>query len=274
MTLLTIDTEKCRQDGFCAPVCPSDLILFDGDGHYPELVAGAENSCIGCGQCVAVCPHDAVLHSKVRLEKSPRLEKSLAINRAQAIQFLRSRRTIRQYEKRQVPRELLQDLIDVARHSPSGANRQPVRWIVIQDRDRLKKIQDATISFVRKAIHGGGLPAYMEDVLKSWEQGKEVVMRDAPSLVIATASPDVSSGMIDLTIALSYLELAAPAFGLGCCWGGFVRMAMSGVPEIKSLAGVEENCVDFFPMMVGYPIARYYRMPSRKEAKILWFEEE
>lgn len=271
MTLLTIDTEKCKQDGFCAPVCPSNIIRFAGAGHYPELVEGGEESCIGCGQCVAVCPHDAITHGKVSLAGSPRLDKGLRVGREQMVQFLRSRRTIRQYQERQVEKEELQALIDVARHAPSGGNRQPVQWIVIQDEKRLAQIREATISFVREAVKGGGMPAYMEEVVKSWDAGEEVIMRGAPCLVVATAASDAVTGMIDLTIGLSYLELAAPSFGLGCCWGGFIRRAMTLVPEIKALAGIEEECVDFFPMMVGYPTTRYYRMPRRKEAKIVWF---
>ena len=57
MALLSIDQEKCKQDGLCAADCPMSIIRFDGPGHYPVLIQGGEAFCVRCGHCVAACPH-------------------------------------------------------------------------------------------------------------------------------------------------------------------------------------------------------------------------
>ena len=100
MELLVIDKEKCRQDGLCAADCPTGVIRFDGAGHYPELVPGAQQACLRCGHCVAVCPHGALDHVDVPLAASPAIEKALQISKAQIVQFLRSRRSVRRFKKK------------------------------------------------------------------------------------------------------------------------------------------------------------------------------
>jgi nitroreductase len=88
--------------------------------------------------------------------------------------------------------------------------------------------------------------------------------------VVATAPAGASNGMIDISLALSYLELAAPQFGIGTCWAGLLQYALECNPTIKTAVGIPENCPYHYPMMVGYAKVRYYRLPERKPAVITW----
>ena len=58
MSLFMIDHEKCTRDGLCATDCPANIIAMNE--HGPEPVEGAEQSCINCGHCVAICPYGAL----------------------------------------------------------------------------------------------------------------------------------------------------------------------------------------------------------------------
>ncbi|MCD6294340.1 MAG: nitroreductase family protein [Deltaproteobacteria bacterium] len=78
------------------------------------------------------------------------------------------------------------------------------------------------------------------------------------------------NGMVDLTLALSYLELAAPTLGLGTCWAGLLQGALHSGPEIKEVLGLPENHPHHYPMMLGYAKPRYYRLPERKPPRIVW----
>ncbi len=49
------------------------------------------------------------------------------------IEAIRSRRSIRQFERREVPRELLEQLVDAARLAPTANNVQPWEFIVVTD---------------------------------------------------------------------------------------------------------------------------------------------
>ena len=118
MGLLIVDQDKCQKDGLCAKECPMAIILLQDKESYPELVPGGELLCNLCGHCVAVCPHGALSHTQVPLADCPPLKKDLVINEEQAVQFLRSRRSIRFFKDRPVEKETIQKLIKIARYAP------------------------------------------------------------------------------------------------------------------------------------------------------------
>ena len=79
------------------------------------------------------------------------------------------------------------------------------------------------------------------------------------------------SGFGDLMLALSYLDLMAPTMGLGTCWAGLLYGAMLHVPSIKSAVGIPMDHPYHFPLMLGYPDVKYYRIPERRAPKIVFF---
>ena len=99
MGLLIIDQDKCKKDGICAKECPMAIIKLKDEESLPILVPGGEDICNSCGHCVAVCPNGALSHERVPMADSPLIEKDLEINEEQAVQFLRSRRSIRFFKK-------------------------------------------------------------------------------------------------------------------------------------------------------------------------------
>jgi nitroreductase len=111
---------------------------------------------------------------------------------------------------------------------------------------------------------------YFPAIVTAWDKGVDKVLRDAPVLVVAHAPKEALNGMVDLTLALSYLELAAPTLGLGTCWAGLLQGALHSGPEIKEVMGLPENYPHHYPMMLGYAKPRYYRLPERKPPKIVW----
>ena len=126
MGQLTIDQELCRQDGICSAVCPTQIITPAGESEYPALVPGGEAFCIRCGHCVAVCPHGAIRHGDMPIGDFPEIARAGMPTADQVVQFMRSRRSIRNYKPEPLPHGTLTAMIDLARHAPSGHNGQPV----------------------------------------------------------------------------------------------------------------------------------------------------
>ena len=86
---------------------------------------------------------------------------------------------------------------------------------------------------------------------------------------VAAAENDPAAGR-DSTIALTYLDLAAPGFGLGTCWAGyFMRAAGRWTPMREALA-LPEGHVTTGAMLLGRPRYRYARLPPRREPDISW----
>jgi nitroreductase/NAD-dependent dihydropyrimidine dehydrogenase PreA subunit len=273
MSLLIIDQNKCKQDGFCARDCLRGLIRLKGKESYPELVPGGEALCIACGHCVAVCPHGALSHKMVPIENCPPIQKELVIDEAQAVQFLRSRRSIRSFKDRPVEREKIKELIEIARYAPTASNAQLIEWLVFNDKDTIrgfaKMATDWARALLEKDPKGAKIP-YIPGIVAAWDVGYDAVLRDAPVLIVASAPRENLNGTVDLTLALSYLELAAPSMGLGTCWAGILKAALLTWGPLQKAIGLPEGHTHHYPMMLGYPGVKYFRLPERKPPKITW----
>jgi Fe-S-cluster-containing hydrogenase component 2 len=170
MGLLFIDETKCKKDGICVRDCPMVVIKQkDGDG-FPEIVPGGEDICNSCGHCVSICPQGALSHARVPIEKSPLIEKDLEVSEDQAVQFLRSRRSIRFFEKKPVEREKLKRLIEIARYAPTGGNLQLVEWVVFTDEDKIRTIAERTVEWMRKVLAKApaSVPPYFPLIVRPW----------------------------------------------------------------------------------------------------------
>jgi len=102
-----------------------------------------------------------------------------------------------------------------------------------------------------------------------WESGHDSVLRNAPILVLASAPREAANGLVDVTLALCYLDLLAPTMGLGTCWAGLLQGALLSSPSLREIVGIPAQHSHHYPMMLGYPkIKRYFRLPERKLPKI------
>lgn len=271
MGLLKIDSIKCKRDAFCVRECPAVIIRLP-EGGYPEIIP--DSICLECGHCVAACPHGALSHDCIPIESSPLIREELRISEQQALQFLRIRRSIRHFLRKPVEDAQIRKLIlEGARYAPTAGNRQLVEWLILTDTKRIREISAMTVSWVRELVKDPRVVAaspYLPRVVAGWDSGSDTVLRDAPAIVIAIAPKEAVNGMGDLTIALSYMDLLAPSLGLGTCWAGLLQGAMVNSPAVRQAVGIPESYPHHYPIMLGYPDAKYYRLPERKAPKIVF----
>jgi nitroreductase/NAD-dependent dihydropyrimidine dehydrogenase PreA subunit len=273
MSLLIVDENKCKQDGFCARDCPTAIIRLKDKESYPEMVPGGEQYCLTCGHCVAVCPHGAMSHAKVPFEECTPIQKELVINEAQALQFLRSRRSTRFFKDKPVEKQKIQRLIETARYAPTASNTQLVEWLVFNDKDTIKGFAKMAVDWARALLEKDPQSAkfpYIPGIVAAWDFGYDAVLRGAPAMVVASAPKEDLNGTVNLSVALSYLELAAPSMGLGACWAGLLKGALLFWQPLQKAIGLPEDHTHHYPMILGYPKAKYFRLPQRKPPKITW----
>jgi len=272
MSLITVNRQTCNRDGICGSVCPMKIIDAS-DGSCPAPVVGAEEVCIRCGHCVAVCPTGSLRHIELPLEGFPPLRKDLQLSEEQSLQFLRARRSIRNYRDRPVSREILQKLIETARYAPSGHNSQGAEWLVVDNREELDRLNGLVADWMRWMLANMADLArslHMDRVLERIAGGEDVILRGAPVLVVAHAPKDDRLAPSTCTIALAYLELAATGMALGTCWAGYFNAAATSFPPLTAALGLPEGHQAFGAMMVGYPQYRYQRLLPRKDPVITW----
>ncbi len=275
MSLIRINEDLCKKDGICVQECPVVIISQESEELCPVVVPGGNDLCIACGHCVAVCPQGALDHASVPLESSPSIIKENVIDHQQAIQFLRSRRSARKFKNKPVEKQAIQELIEIARYAPTGSNAQEVEWTVFTKKEDLRKVSELTIDWLRKVLDGpikDTMPSYFPMIVAGWDFGIDVILREAPVLVVASAPGEAGNGLVDLTIALSYLELAASTNGMGTCWAGLAQLALLHSQPLQEFIDLPEGHASHYPMMLGYPKFRYHRLPERKNPKVYWRE--
>jgi nitroreductase len=170
-------------------------------------------------------------------------------------------------------RGTLEQLINTARYAPTASNAQNLHWTVIEGRDNLKPLSRETINWMERVIKAQpDSPAadYFRPVVAGWATGYDGILRTAQTLIVPSAPKESANGLVDLSITLAYLELAALPLGVGTCWAGLLRAAMLATPDLVESMGLPEGHTWFYPMMIGYPKFKYHRLPERKAPVIHW----
>ncbi len=136
---------------------------------------------------------------------------------------IRLRRSVRTYDPKPVPEDVLNRVLEAGRISPSASNYQPWHFIVVRDPDR------------RKALSDGRYAKFLTQ---------------SPVVIVGLGDMKVSPEwhVVDTTIALQQMVIAATAEGLGTCWiGSFYE------DRVKAALDVPERYRVVAMLAVGYP---------------------
>ena len=108
--------------------------------------------------------------------------------------LLSYRRSIRKYKEETIPKETLEQILAAGLLAPSGRNRKPWEFIVVEDKETLKLLS------------------------KAREHGAEMLSGAAAAIVVF-ADPEVTDVWTeDASIAMTCMHLMAAELGIGSCW--------------------------------------------------------
>ena len=155
---------------------------------------------------------------------------------------IQSRRSIRKYENKQIPREVLEDLLESARIAPSANNAQGWYMIAITDKDILAKLVPMS--------------------------GHQKFVGECSLYLVGVTEPGVYYSAVDMTIALDHLSLRALELGLGTCWIGDFES-----DKLKQLLGIPAERDVPICMTVGFP-AQNPAARKRKPLSQLFHKEK
>ena len=208
----------------------------------------------------------------IPLEKSSPTKPELEINFEQCAQLVKTRRSIRAYKDDPVPREIISRLIDTARYAPTGANQQNVKWLVIDDKEKMSRIREIGADYVLETVKAN-FPAYAQALNffnKRREAGYDIFLHGAPAIVCTYGTNQMPAPSTNCIIALSYFDLLAHSAGLSCCWLGFFTNAVNNFDPIKEIVALPPENEVYASMIVGFPKYKYQRIPVRNPAEIIW----
>jgi nitroreductase len=135
------------------------------------------------------------------------------------------RRAIRQFEQKEIEREILLNVADAGRLAPSAMNQQPLKFLII-DRKRPDVFQ--SLSFAGQ--------------LKDWSPQKD---EQPPAYIIICAKKGSPSYQYDAGLAAEAIMIAARAFGLESC-----PLYVETNEKIKEISG---NLMPTLMIALGYP---------------------
>jgi nitroreductase len=249
------------------------MIITHHNGELPNVRGDVLHRCILCGHCEAACPPGAITVDDVRLESSTGYHGPREFEPERLGTYLRMRRTMRRYREEPVDRATIGRLMDVVRFAPTGGNRQPVTWLVVHDTRELRRLTSMAVDWMR-SLAGTDSPFArrfnLPFLIEAWEDGRDYICRHAPHLVMACAVDTDPVAKTDAVIALTHLDIIAPSFGLGTCWGGIFQHAVNNWAPLQSALNLPREQTAIHCLMLGYPAIHYQRPPKRKPADIAW----
>ena len=274
MQKIVIDDNKCVRCRICVNVCPVHIISPGKEpADVPYIAEESAAFCNECGSCETFCVSSCITplfestYAKVDQEKHP------AIIDEQLAAYMVKRRSIRNYSNGKVKKEQIGSILDSVRYAPSGMNGQPVHWTIVHDTDNVRKITQLTIEWMKELQASEDfhpLNPFLPSLIASYEAGDDPICRGAPHLAIAHAPEADPMAYTDSVIALSWFELACPAFGIGACWAGFLKMAANSYQPIMDVLDLPEGHMVQHAMMFGYPLYKVYNVPGRNSVKLSW----
>jgi len=269
-TIIKVDENLCVNCGSCIRACPGGLIEKK---EFPEPIEKGWNLCIDCGHCVAVCPTGAMHQRAMSPEDCEPIDIHLVPQWDKVKQYLTTRRSVRTFIKKSIEQEKIEQLLDVARFAPNGANRQVIRWIVINDMEKVHQIGQMTIDWmklVKETNPALYAEANLEIFVSAWDGNDDRITRGAPCIIMACAPKDERTAPPAAMIAIAQIQLAAPALGLGTTFTGSINTAAQGYPPMIEMLGITEGYIPFGTFVIGYPAERYLRIPTRKPVDAKW----
>jgi nitroreductase/NAD-dependent dihydropyrimidine dehydrogenase PreA subunit len=271
METILVDEDLCTRCGICSAVCPMAIVDAADEDTLPGVREEKAEICIACGHCEACCPTQALLLNVGPGEKVRFPAGAGTLSPGDLGSYLRKRRSVRRYTDEPVPRETVLQVLDVVRYAPSGGNGQPVRWIVVHDPAKVRRIAVLTVEWMKTLVESGHpMSGYVPGLIGAWEAGYDVICRDAPHLLVAHIPEGNPAASVDAIIALAHFDIAAPAFGIGTCWAGFVSMAATAYEPLKRELGIPAGRRFAYAMMFGRPRYAVHGIPRRNPVQVAW----
>lgn len=283
---LSVNPSLCNLCGVCLAACPADMIR-EKEGR----IKIGRVMCIDCGHCVSLCPEGAIVVEEEGVDFSVPEGPPLTPEALRAL--IVRRRTVRRYQSRLVPRELLAQMLDAARWTPTAANCQCQAYTVITDPDRRDALAARVAEFYRayaeiladkehaaERLAALGLdPAFgmhphmqaaVPAFVKHVNAGRDRLFFGAPAVILVHADVNEVLPETACAFATMLLVLMAESLGLGSCITAYASEALRALPPLRAALGLPDSHQVHYVLTVGYPAEDYRLIPPRRPAQVNW----
>lgn len=175
------------------------------------------------------------------------------------------RRSVRNYLDKPVSLELLEEMIYESTFAPNAGNEQPWKFIVVQNREMMRRISDESkkniLDRIAKNPHD-----YAKKYVGMLQNQTFNVFYNASCLVMILGDSGLKNLFVDSALAAGYFMMAAASRGLGSCWVNLGTEIHD--PVLMEQLGIPVDCTIVAPIILGYP-KKIPSPPKRREPEIL-----
>jgi nitroreductase len=170
------------------------------------------------------------------------------------LELVKNRRSFRRFKSDPVPKDIVEKVLEAARHSPSAGNSQPWEFVVVQDAETKKSITQSITSGYQK-LHKADPTMY-------WAVAVQPHLSTAPVLIIVCGDRRLEKTYPvhlprevllrqSLAVTIYTLQLAAESFGLATAWATMQTEARE--TQIRKLLGIPDVYTIDHIIPLGYP---------------------
>jgi ferredoxin len=272
----SIILEKCTHCLKCVRDCPSNAIAIDTGG-----IAG---TCIHCGHCVAICTEKAV---------NPDLGDIFPLHQHAVTQenfrnFSAGVRSCRNYLRKEIPEQVLTELVENMKHCPSASNSRTIQITIVRSEDKIKQLNDQTVGILKKVFGFVGspfaglflrifAPSFNVRKMKNYREKfnglagpvDSMICYHAPAVILFHAMESrTEMNEADAYIWATYTSLYANSMGLGSCFNGFIVSAMGFNKKMRTFFDIPSGHKVYAALLAGYPKGKYVSETSRSRPEM------
>lgn len=274
-----ICADTCIRCGLCIDDCIAGAI------DAPEMSINHER-CIRCSHCSAICPTAAVSWSVPGSDPvigQPVHDIPSGFSEEFA-NLLKRRRSIRRFRRKEMPHQLIQNIIAVTNYGPTGTNSRGVGITVVSGYKGMKEISDLCMLFFRRIAHivlnplskpllriimgkraFNRLMSYNRHIERYFE-GRNNLTHDAPALFVFHADRKSSCPSEDAVIWAAHAALYSESLGIGTCYNGFIVRAARYSKAVQRYLGLPPGHTVYETFIAGYSVHRYQRAAYNNES--------
>jgi len=199
-----------------------------------------------------------------------------------AIEAINNRRSVRLYEQKPIPRDVINTIIEAGNQAPFVSEKrfQPWRFVVVEDPEFKQKLVQTVEPIRSRYVESmkETTPELYEQAMTLYEamdEPKDLVYYSAPVIVFVIGP---ARNATCCALACENIMIAATSLGLGSCYVGFGAMVTGDADVVQTFELTDDERI-YGPILLGYPkddpsesvaSALASIAPKKKEAMIKW----
>lgn len=280
---IIIYEEKCKGCGLCVSVCKDFSLELENE--KVRISSDSIFGCIACGHCMAICPNGAIEIDGRTLNSDQLFDLPDARKQAsydQILTLLQRRRSIREFQSRDVEPHLLDKILAAARTAPMGLPPSDVHVLILENRSKTRAFAKDFCDYLEgmkwfvsrwflalmRPFWGKSndemFRNFVRPVFKTYTSymQKEInlVNYDAPLALYFYGSPYADPA--DPIVAATYAMISAESLGLGTCMLGAIHPLIQNgkrARKFREAHGIKYPSREGLFVIFGHPAVKYQK---------------